>query len=86
MTTFHNDIAALWPVVSAIPEIWDKLHTSVTPASFLAMGGGVIKSRRTRRPRLRSPKLWQEKLLDAVVAGDGIGKQCPHFSEEEERY
>ncbi|KAK3935481.1 hypothetical protein QBC46DRAFT_323223 [Diplogelasinospora grovesii] len=44
------------------------------------MRGGVVKSWRTRRPPLKRPKLSQEKLLDAVVAGEGIGMECPRFS------
>jgi len=37
------------------------------------MRGGVVKLRRTRRPRLKPLKPSQKKLLDAVVAGEGIG-------------
>lgn len=33
----------------------------------------VVKSRQTRRPRPKPLKPSQEKLLDAVVAGEGIG-------------
>lgn len=37
------------------------------------MRGRVAKSRRTRHPRLKPLKPSQKKLLDAVVAGEGIG-------------
>lgn len=56
-------------------------RTIAHPCNFLAMTGGIIKSRRTRRPRPRDPpNFLLQKLLDTVVVGDGIGMQCPRFT------